>query len=501
MQGPPHPDSSCKDSVRRGAELLSPNGEAATLVERPPCRDACSSSSDSSSPLPRRLAQDATIVSRDVPLAGARTLAVGAALTARFDLVGVALARHRHGRSSALARRRGRWSAWAGRGARGGGRGPDGSTVERDGTARLAARQSVVGRAVRSDRVPHARPRHPRQRAWFVAQPRRRRAAARALQKAACARDRPALGLEGGREDPPRRAVVRRRRCASRSSTTPPARTATRRPRHPRSCAAIQLYHVKGNGWNDIGYNFLVDRFGTVYEGRYGGIERNVVGAQAEGFNTGSVGVARARRVQLAGDRRAGAQLARARCSPGGSTSRTSIPPRRSRSSRAATPATRAGLPVFLRTVSGHRDTGFTDCPGDGALQPAQRRSRARSRGSGCRSSTRPRSAAPSPARCASAPSCRRRCPGRSTSTTRRATRSRPRPAPAPTSTGRGTRRRLPPGSYSYAIRSDQSVTPAGGRDRRRATSRSRSPGSRPIRRRSRRTATRSRTARRSPTR
>ena len=136
------------------------------------------------------------------------------------------------------------------------------------------------------------------------------------------------------------------------------------RAQAPAIVRGIQLYHVKSNGWNDIGYNFLVDRFGTVYEGRYGGVDRNVVGAHAKGFNTGSVGVAVI-----------------------GSFEGTSIPAA-ARSSLAALLAWRldlahvdplstlsvvssgsdrfpAGIPVFLRAVSGHRDTGLTACPGD----------------------------------------------------------------------------------------------------------------------------------------
>jgi flagellar hook assembly protein FlgD len=125
----------------------------------------------------------------------------------------------------------------------------------------------------------------------------------------------------------------------------------------------IERYHVLGNGWNDIGYNFLVDKYGQVFEGRAGGITRNVVGAHAEGFNTGSTGVAvlgsydsqrisaaaRAALVRLLAWRLDVAHvnpLAKLTWSSGGN------------------PRYPAGTKVTLRAISGHRDTGPTSCPG-----------------------------------------------------------------------------------------------------------------------------------------
>ncbi|HLL08898.1 MAG TPA: N-acetylmuramoyl-L-alanine amidase [Nocardioidaceae bacterium] len=59
----------------------------------------------------------------------------------------------------------------------------------------------------------------------------------------------------------------------------------------PAIVRGIQAYHTQARGWCDIGYNFLVDRYGTVYQGRRGGILKPVHGAHAGDYNSNSVGI------------------------------------------------------------------------------------------------------------------------------------------------------------------------------------------------------------------
>lgn len=128
---------------------------------------------------------------------------------------------------------------------------------------------------------------------------------------------------------------------------------------------AIYAYHTKVNRWSDIGYNYLVDKYGTIYEGRAGGIDRDVLGAHTGGFNTNTFAVSQlgnfsttaapdpmvesvaqvlAWRLKIAHRDPAGvAQLV----SAGGGTSKY-----------------RAGVRVQLPAVAGHRDVGATACPG-----------------------------------------------------------------------------------------------------------------------------------------
>ena len=125
----------------------------------------------------------------------------------------------------------------------------------------------------------------------------------------------------------------------------------------------IEAYHVLANGWNDVGYNFLVDRFGTVYEGRGGGVDRNVVGAHAQGFNVGTVGVALIGNFSHASPTTAARdalvkllawRLDVAHLDPRSRVLYTS----------SGNYKFRAGRTVTLRAISGHRDTGPTECPG-----------------------------------------------------------------------------------------------------------------------------------------
>lgn len=60
----------------------------------------------------------------------------------------------------------------------------------------------------------------------------------------------------------------------------------------PAVVRGIYHYHTRSLGWSDVGYHFLVDRFGTVYEGRAGGMDRPVLGSHAGGFNTDTFGIA-----------------------------------------------------------------------------------------------------------------------------------------------------------------------------------------------------------------
>jgi hypothetical protein len=129
----------------------------------------------------------------------------------------------------------------------------------------------------------------------------------------------------------------------------------------------ICLYHRNSNGWNDIGYNFLVDKYGQVFEGRAGGIDAAVVGAQAQGYNTESTGIANLGTFSNSGQTAAGldalARLLRWKLSVHG------VPPTGTvvvKSGGGSLNRYPAGRQVTFRRISGHRDGDATACPGDG---------------------------------------------------------------------------------------------------------------------------------------
>jgi hypothetical protein len=139
-----------------------------------------------------------------------------------------------------------------------------------------------------------------------------------------------------------------------------------RRSESPSVVLGVCLFHRNVNRWNDIGYNFLVDRYGQVFEGRAGGIEAPVVGAQAGGFNLFSTGVAAigdftARRFSATGVSSLARLLA-------WKLSLIGVPAEGSVTVPSdGGPFTRypPGAPVTLNRIAGHRDADQTSCPGN----------------------------------------------------------------------------------------------------------------------------------------
>ncbi|NKZ02295.1 peptidoglycan recognition protein family protein [Actinomadura latina] len=138
---------------------------------------------------------------------------------------------------------------------------------------------------------------------------------------------------------------------------------------------SVFLYHVKSQGWNDIGYNFLVDKCGTVFEGRAGGIDRPVHGAHTYGFNTDTTGIAVLGTYTAANDpdvpgvaptaaaldgvaKIAAWKLGLAGVDPAAKVTLTSAAPDGTGGKYPY------GQQVEFNTISGHRDGFATACPG-----------------------------------------------------------------------------------------------------------------------------------------
>ena len=135
----------------------------------------------------------------------------------------------------------------------------------------------------------------------------------------------------------------------------PPAR----RPRSARTTRTTP----RSLGWCDLGYNFVVDRFGRIYEGRAGGVDQLVQGAHAIGVNGETFGVAALGNFDVAQPpavmttaitRLVAWKLGLSGIDPRAATTLTS----------AGNDEFAAGAPIPVFGLTSHRDTWYTACPG-----------------------------------------------------------------------------------------------------------------------------------------
>ena len=166
---------------------------------------------------------------------------------------------------------------------------------------------------------------------------------------------------EGIRYDPLRMAIVHH---------TATANTYTRSEVDDQ-IRAIQAFHINSRGWCDIAYNFIVDRFGQIWEARAGGGGFPVRGGHARGFNTGSVGVSLLGNFQSG---TSGAVSAPAVAIEGAARviawkfSQHNLNPTGTFTTVTEGSTKYAdGTTVTLPRIAGHRDIGSTSCPGNTA--------------------------------------------------------------------------------------------------------------------------------------
>lgn len=138
----------------------------------------------------------------------------------------------------------------------------------------------------------------------------------------------------------------------------------------PAIIRGIYTYHVKTNGWKDIGYNFLVDKCGTIFEGRKGGIDKPVFGAHAYGFNSQTTGISVLGNYNLVAPptavltsvaRLAAWKLGQYGVNPAGTTTLTAGA---AGTSQYNTRTWKTGDQLSFPTIHGHGDGYATECPG-----------------------------------------------------------------------------------------------------------------------------------------
>ena len=131
----------------------------------------------------------------------------------------------------------------------------------------------------------------------------------------------------------------------------------------PTLIRGIYRYHTHYLGWSDIAYNFLVDRFGGVWEGRAGGPERLVRGAHTRGFNSSSTGIAV---IGNFDEVRPGSSVLRsvAQIAAWKLHESDGRPRGRVRVRSEGSDLFDVDDVVLLRAIDGHRDTNETACPG-----------------------------------------------------------------------------------------------------------------------------------------